>query len=464
MKRLATLRVRFALWTAGLLLAALTLFGLFVYINMARNLTAIVDQTLQVTAIQMLEEGGLRGAVSIADFEEPQHAHLQEQGLSFRLYDAALNLRQSYGPYQALPTPRLDSAWNTGNGTFMTVDDPETQTAVRVYLLPIYEPGVAQMLGILQVALDLKQATDTLDLLWVSLWLTIPIIVLIAGGGGYFLAARTLYPIDQITQTARTISAQDLTARLDLPQTEDEVGRLAATFDSMLERLENAFHRERQFTADASHELRTPLSAMQMIIDSTVAQPRTEAEYVRALSDLRHETEVMRSLTEGLLHLARNDGAQQSLRVEPVQIAWLLKDVAESMRPMVEEKGLLLEEQVPEDDVTILGDSDALIRLFVNLLDNAVKYTAHGSITMQAQTLTDHYRISVRDTGIGIAPEHLPHLFARFYRVDPARSRQGIGLGLAIAQSIVDVHAGTIAVKSEENTGTTFTVDLPIHQ
>ncbi|HMN29936.1 MAG TPA: ATP-binding protein, partial [Caldilineaceae bacterium] len=258
------------------------------------------------------------------------------------------------------------------------------------------------------------------------------------------------------------LSASDLSTRLNLSSTEDEVGRLAATFDSMRVRLDEAFQRERQFTADASHELRTPLAAMQTIISSTLARQRTPAEYEHALIDLGQETEQMRLLTEGLLHLARTDAARQYTKFEAVDLSILLKDVADSLRPLAEEKGLELIDLVADEGLTLLGDSDGLIRLFVNLLDNAIKYTAQGSISLTAQRQDEDWlAVIVSDTGVGIAPEHLPHLFDRFYRVDEARSTEGIGLGLAIALDIARAHGGDITVESTVGQGTTFCVHLP---
>ncbi|MEZ4616641.1 MAG: HAMP domain-containing sensor histidine kinase [Caldilineaceae bacterium] len=462
MRSLPTLRVRFALWTAGLLLAALTLFGIFVYANMARSLTAVVDKTLHVTALQMLDEGGARGAVSLSDFEDPQYAYLHEQGLSMRLFDQAGNQRQLYGPYQQLPQPPANVLLPSAADDYDTTVDPASHATIRVYTMPIGEGDGDLTPGVLQVALNLKSVNDTLHLLLVTLLVTIPVIVIVAGSSGYFLAARALQPIDRIIQTARTISAKDLSARLNLATTDDEVGRLAATFDSMLARLEDAFRRERQFTADASHELRTPLAAIQTIIQSTLARPRSPAEYELALHDLQQEAERMRSLSAGLLELARNDTAHQTAVVEPVAIAMVVSDVVESMRSSAEEKGLLLVDEIDPAAATILGDSDALVRLIVNLLDNAIQYTNRGTITIETQSRSNRYQITFRDTGAGIAAEHLPHLFQRFYRVDPARSRRGIGLGLAIAQSIARAHGGEIFVESTVGQGSTFTVDLPL--
>jgi heavy metal sensor kinase len=269
--------------------------------------------------------------------------------------------------------------------------------------------------------------------------------------------------IDKITRTARDISANDLSARLNLPATNDEVGRLADTFDSMLDRLDDGFRRERQFTADASHELRTPLTAIQTIIASMLARQRTPAEYEQALLDLNQEAERMRTLTENLLQLAHQDAGQQSATFEPIDLSTLLKDVIDSLCPIAEDKGLQIIDRVPASGLTLMGDRDSLIRLFVNLLDNAIKYTEHGTITVAAR-LYDHDRlaITVSDTGAGIAPEHLLHVFDRFYRVDESRnSEDGVGLGLAIVRSIAYAHGGTVTVDSTVGTGSTFVVQLP---
>ncbi|HWQ15319.1 MAG TPA: HAMP domain-containing sensor histidine kinase [Roseiflexaceae bacterium] len=464
MRRVRTLRVRFAIWTAGLLCAALLLFGLFVYTNMARSLTTAVDERLQFAGLQMVAE------VEVSDgelvftenpIEEPHYAQLREQGFSLRVMNLSGRTLEENGPFRAWPPPGILAAAPPQPGSFTTVTDPGSQEEVRVYTAPIVTAG--QVAGMLQVAIDLSSVRGTLDLLLITLLLGGPLIVLAAGGGGYLLAARALAPIDAITRTARSISAGDLSARLNLPETNDEIGRLAATFDSMLMRLDDAFRRERQFTADASHELRTPLSAIQTIISSTLERRRTAAEYEQALQDLSHEAASMRALTEGLLHLARHDASRRPLRHEPVDLALLLKDVVDSLRPAAEAKGLELIEHVPDTGLTVLGDSDGLIRLFVNLVDNAIKYTEQGSVTLSAAQQGDKgLLVTINDTGVGISAEQLPHIFDRFYRVDTARSKEGIGLGLAIARSIARTHGGDITVTSAIGKGTTFTVRLPL--
>jgi heavy metal sensor kinase len=463
MNRLKTLRVRFALWTAGILLASSVLFGLFVYASMSYTLATAVDENLQVTALELMSEVEIRNdeLVFIENpIQDPQYIRLREQGFSVRVLNLAGQPVQAYGPYSDLPQPQIDVTIPNQAGEFTTISGPGRRVSVRVFTSPVVKAD--QVVGLLQVAQNLNEVWATLNLSLLTLLLSGPALVIVAGSSGYFLAVRALAPIDNIIRTARHISAKSLSARLNLPETDDEVGRLAATFDSMLARLDDAFQRERQFTADASHELRTPLAAIQTIIGSTLARQRSQAEYEQALIDLSQEAEQMRTLTEGLLQLARNDAAQQPAKFECIDLSLVLKDVVDSLRPLAEDKGLKLIDNVPVDDLTLMGDSDGLIRLFANLLDNAIKYTAQGSVTISAEPRDDKWlAVAVSDTGVGIDPAHLPHIFDRFYRVDESRSKEGIGLGLAIALNIASAHGGEITVESRVGKGTTFLVRLP---
>jgi heavy metal sensor kinase len=463
MNRLRTLRVRFALWTAGVLLASSVLFGLFVYASMSYSLATAVDENLQVTALDLMSEVEIRNGEPIFienPIQDPQYTRLREQGFSTRVLNLAGQPVQAYGPYSDLPQSQIDVASPNQAGEFTTISSPGGRDSVRVYTSPVVKAD--QVVALLQVAQNLNEVRATLNVSLITLLLAGPTLVIVAGSSGYFLAARALAPIDKITRTARYISAKDLAARLNLPATDDEVGRLAATFDSMLARLDDAFRRERQFTADASHELRTPLAAMQTIIGSTLARRRAPADYEQALIDLGQEAEQMRTLTEGLLQLARNDAAQQPAKFECIDLSLVLKDVVDSLRPLAEDKRLTLIDNVPVDDLTLMGDSDGLIRLFANLLDNAIKYTEQGSVTISAESRDDKWlAVAVSDTGVGIDPGHLPHIFDRFYRVDESRSKEGIGLGLAIALNIASAHDGEITVESRVGKGTTFFVHLP---
>jgi heavy metal sensor kinase len=455
-----TLRVRFALWAAVLLLTMVVVLGAFVYLHMKQGLEGAIDDSLRLSASEAMTTINVENGQ--IDFRDSLTAtgttvDLQERGLTLRILDTAGQALQAFGPYRDLPVEAYSlAAAQQGQPSLATVRDPAGDS-VRVYTAPIVENNGT--IGIVQLAQALDSVYDTLERLLSALLLGGPLLVLVAAGGGYFLAARTLAPIDHIIGTARRISAEDLSARIGLPASDDEVGRLAATFDEMLARLDDSFRRERQFTADASHELRTPLAAMQAILSVTREKRRSPEDYEQAMADLAEEADRLRSLVEGLLRVARGETHQIAIR-EAVDLSTLLRDVAESLRPLTEAKGLTFACAVP-DGLTLQGDSDALIRLFVNLLDNGLKYTAHGGIELAACDDKDRIRVTVADTGIGIPAEHVPHIFDRFYRADPSRAGRGAGLGLAIALDITRAHGGTLEVDSTPGDGTTFSVYLP---
>lgn len=461
MKRFRTLRFRFALWVAGLLLVVLAVFGVFVYLSLASALSAALDSSLQLSAAQAVAAVNIEGGqINFLDSlpDGPGATELRERGLTVRILDPAGQSLQGFGSFQALPVDAASlEAVQHGQSAFTTAIALPTHERVRLYTTAITENGA--FLGIVQVAQSLAGVDNTLNQLLIALFVGAPILTLTAAFGGYILAARALAPIDHITQMAGQISGEDLSARLNLPATDDEVGRLAATFDSMLARLDNSFKRERQFTADASHELRTPLAAIQAILSVVREKPRTPEDYQQALADLSEETDRLRALTEDLLHLARADTQPIDIH-ERVDLSVLLNDVADSLRPLAEAKGLRIKCHVP-DQLDLTGDTDGLIRLFVNLLDNAVKYTERGEIILSAQVEASLIHITVADTGLGIPAEHKPHIFDRFYRMDTSRSTRGAGLGLAIALDIARSHGGTIEVTSSVNKGSAFIVNLP---
>jgi heavy metal sensor kinase len=382
--------------------------------------------------------------------ETPENDELRRRGFSISILTPQAKVIQTFGPYNNLPLSPGQS--------FTTYKLPSNAATVRIYNQPVYDNN--QLIAIVQVAQSLDDIHDTLERLLVTLLISMPILLAVAGGSGYYLASRALAPIDQITSTARRISAEDLSARLNMPVIDDEVGRLAQTFDEMLARLDDSFQRERQFTNDASHELRTPLTAMQAILGMIREKPRSPKEYEQALDDLKEEADRLRTLVENLLSLARGD-KQMGMANERVDLSLLLKDVTDSLRPLADANQLELICEVP-DNLSVFGDRDELIRLFVNILDNAIKFTERGEISVTAANSNDKKIITkIADTGKGISPQHLPHIFDRFYRADSARSLHGTGLGLAIAKQIVEVHHGTIEAAGIMGKGTTFTVTLP---
>src|SRR5215211_7409646 len=457
MKRINTLRVRFALWISVLILVILTAFSLSVYTSMERGLHTYVDESLSLNAAQVIASLNIeddRLILSEHFPEEPENTDLLEKGYTIRILSPQEEILQTFGLYyEVLPPVSLSNF----SPFFSTVEDPATGVRVRVYTIPVMEEG--HFIAILQVAQSFEDIELALQRLLLTLLISVPLLVVISGLSGYWLAARALQPIDQITSTARRISAKDLSARLNLPVTDDEVGRLANTFDDMLSRLDKSFRRERQFTTDASHELRTPLTAMQAVLGMIREKPRTTKEYQEALEDLSEEVDRLRTLTEDLLHLARGDRKQEVV-FEQVNLSTLMEDVSDSLQPLMTAKGLNFKCDI-ERDLRMRGDSDDLIRLFVNLLDNAIKFTEQGEIGITAEVQNKTISIEIKDTGIGINAKHLPHIFDRFYRTDESRTTPGSGLGLSIAKDIVQQHGGKIEAASTINQGSVFKIVFP---
>ncbi len=318
---------------------------------------------------------------------------------------------------------------------------------------------------------DVTVAASLRDFNWVlsrfrlTLFAAVPAFLLLASLGGYWMSRSALAPVDAITHAARSIGAQDLGRRLAVPKTGDELERLAETLNGMLARLGDAFQRITQFTADASHELRTPVSVMRTSAELTLRKPRSESEYREALSQILREAEKVSQLIEQLLFLARADAGSASLPMNRTDLAEVLRDACRQAGPLAEAKGLALSEHMPDKPLWVRGDAASLERLFLILLDNAVKYTPGGGrIDVQLGADDGRAVAEVRDTGAGIAPEDIPHIFDRFYRADRVRSREsgGTGLGLAIGRWIAEVHGGEIRLRSEPSKGSTFEVRLPL--
>jgi heavy metal sensor kinase len=283
--------------------------------------------------------------------------------------------------------------------------------------------------------------------------------------GSYWLAARSFAPMQRLAETARKIKAGDLHQRVPVPPARDEVQYLAVTLNAMLDSLDHAFARQRRFVADASHELRTPVAVIRNKAGIALLETPQLDETVTALSEIRTETERLTLLLTDLLTLARGDEGQARFEREVVQLDRLVETVAATTEVLADERRIALTVQTPHP-VTVVGDEARLIQVAMNLLDNAIRYThPGGQVWVLVEQTDEEARLMVRDTGIGMAPEHLPHIFERFYRADPTRRRTGgssSGLGLSIVEWIVRAHGGSIDVESQVGRGSCFTVTLPL--
>lgn len=333
------------------------------------------------------------------------------------------------------------------------------ELSVRVLTKPVFQDK--DIMYIVQVARPLETIQGTLDDFKEILFVLLPLAVFITGIIGVFLAKITLNPVDRIIKTVQKITAESLKLRIQLPGTRDEIERLAATFNDMLDRLEKAFSSQKYFIQDASHELKTPLTILQGELEVTLKRIRTAAEYEEVLKSSLEEIRRISSIVENLLLLARVEDRETGLDVREFNLQRVLQEAVAGMEILAREKSLALSLS-PDGAIMLRGDEQKLKQVFLNLLDNAIKYTPpHGSVSVSASTTAESVRITVQDTGIGIPPAELAHIFDRFYRVDKARSSSGFGLGLSIAKSIVEAHRGTISAESSLNRGATFTVFLP---
>lgn len=290
-----------------------------------------------------------------------------------------------------------------------------------------------------------------------------PFLLILIGFSGYWISSRSLGPVDEITRAARLISGNNLSGRLPVPQTRDEISRLAEAWNEMLARLEESFNRIKHFTADAAHDFRTPLAALRTTADVSLKYERDAQDYREALMQVRTIADRMNQLVEGLLEVARGDDSVSTNLVDNVDFSAIVYEVTTEMQSLFEDRRLRLITDFPSEHVTVQGDSDGLRRIAAVLLDNALKYSlVGGTVTVVLSHDSDSVTFEVSDTGVGIPVESLTRIFDRFYRVDSSRDRKsgGYGLGLAIAQQIARAHGGHIEATSVEGQGSTFRLTL----
>lgn len=472
------IRLRLTLWYTGVLTLILVVFSAAVYLGLGQSLFLTLDTHLKREVAQLI--GGLKFSRE-DDHEEEDEDHeasgwrrrdeleltyWPEEGVLWRILDPQGRLLVDSGRLDGVPIDPGIAALDHTRFEYSTTGEG---TPIKLYSVPFIIEG--QGAGIVQMAESYQHIQDVQQQLVLLFAIGVPFTVLAASAGGWFLASSALNPIDRITRAAQQISADDLHQRLNLKVPNDEVGRLAITFDQMLARLEDAFERQKRFIADASHEMRTPLTILKGDVEVALNRPRTASEYRETLEMINQTADRMNALVEELLLLARADNDQYPLHLQPLDLSEVLTDLVAKLQTRANNKNVELCLDTPLN-LPMAGDRDKLTRLFINLVDNAIKYSPAGaSVRVTAAVRADYACVMVADTGSGIPAEHLPHLFERFYRVDKARSRQrtngddegtGVGLGLSIVQWLVKIHGGRIEVDSQTGRGTTFTVRLPL--
>jgi heavy metal sensor kinase len=317
----------------------------------------------------------------------------------------------------------------------------------------------------IRAAVPTEPFDQALDRFRLILKETLPFLVILASLAGYWLSGRALAPVNAIIETARGVGVQNLSSRLAVPPANDELRRLSETLNAMLARLEASVKRLTQFTADASHDLRSPIALIRTSAELSLRRPRTEAEYRETLARILATSEETTHLIENLLTLARADAGASELHFDNIDLIPHLNKISEEAGILAAGKGIEVTRELAIGPVRVSVNPAAIERLLLIIFDNAVKYTPQGGkIALSLSNGAGSARIEIRDTGIGISEQDLPHIFERFYRADQARSREpgGSGLGLAIAQWIVDLHGGRIEVQSNLGAGSVFRISLPV--
>jgi heavy metal sensor kinase len=454
MKRLS-IRWKLTLWYGGVLAVVLTAFGTAVFLVLRHNSLARIDRGLAE------ELADVRSEVERADDPATLRGWLDRRFARHEGFDFQITRpggeRFFVNPRLAdkhLPVPPSDPS---AAPRYENVELPDEEEW-RVVSVRVSGPDGPL---IVQVARSLGPYRHELGELLLALLLTGPAALLGAVGGGYFLARRALGPVDRMTRAANEITADRLDRRIDVANSDDELGQLARTLNGMFGRLERSFAEMRRFTADAAHELRTPLAVIHNEAEVALRLPRTADEYAGVLADVLEETDRLTRMADQLLFLSRQDAGLHPAPRKMVPVDALLEEVVGHMRMVAQAKGVTLSLDRPAPCV-VSADAGQLRRVFYNLLDNAIKYTGPpGRVTVRSHVEGERLCVSVDDTGVGIPPEHLPRVFDRFYRVDPSRTGEGVGLGLSICESIVKGLGGDIRIDSTLGRGTTVVVEFP---
>lgn len=476
-----TIRGRLTAWYATALALSLAAFAAVLYLarrsasyqDLDRRLQSEADLTAGILAESyrargvLVEQDSARRPVLIGgvaallevvpEFLILTHA---EGRVLFASSDArALN----YVEFEQLLQPALAPAGRTSGTLRLGPEGPTIRYVVR----PLSGGGAGPQFGAILAGADARTAELGVEQLLSTMLLILAFGLVLAVAVGSWIARRALEPVDRIITEVREITdGRSLHRRLAEPMVKDELGRLAETLNQMMARLERSFTALRRFTADASHELKTPLTVLRAGVERAVTTPNLPQETLAVLEETLQEVNRMTELVDALLMLARADEGIAPLHRERVDLRAIVAEAHETGELLAESAGVEMQVVTPAEPVVVDVDRSRIRQLILNLLTNAVKYTPRGgSVRVQLGQADGRASLSVADTGIGIAPGDLPHIFDRFWRADSARTRTGerpgAGLGLAICKWIAEAHGGSIEVQSRPGRGTTFTVTLP---
>jgi heavy metal sensor kinase len=461
-----SVRSRLTLWYTGILAFVLITFSGISYALLARAIRSATDASLAETAHEF----------AAAFSHDPADAiTARDVRLDFRSSDREIMVFNDRGQIVASSRSQMGTAERLrlaarvrqGFHGFLTMDGGKEDDGIRIVAVPIIVVGNRYTAV---VAESLDQQAERLESAAHAVFLGIPLALLIAAGGGYLMARKSLAPVATMSLKARQIGAETLNDRIEVQNDRDELGFLALTLNDLLERLQRAFESQKRFMADASHELRTPLSIIQGEADVALSRgDRQSAEYRESIQIMQSAATKLTRIVQNLFLLARTDAGRYPITLSRFYLDELLADCVRGMRNVAASRGIELVCHT-DSDLMIAADEELIHRLFLNLIDNAVKFSPEGGrVTVQASRQGHSHEIAVTDTGAGIRPEDQTRIFERFFRGDRVRGRRtvaaggsgGAGLGLSIGKWIAEAHGGQLRLQSSDDRGTTFAVTLP---
>jgi heavy metal sensor kinase len=460
---LRSFRLQITAWYLALFSALFILFSLFLYATLDRALRNRLDEMLgaesgSTAALFQSEMQELKGDESAAAIESV--TEMSFRGVVIAVFAGPRLLASNNSAPPEILRDLVQSGGGVAPGMAFAV--PQYSAAGGRAVIQRPESGGRQYS---LVALSSRESiVADLAIVRRLLYFGLPLLLLAAGLGGYWLATRSLRPLRVMAGQTRSITSQNLSRRLEIGPSSEELEALAQTFNELLARLDTSFETMRRFIADASHELRTPVAVIRGEADVALNRERSPAEYRESLAIIHDESKRLSCLIDDLLNLARADAGHVVLRMGELYCNDLLAECCRWVQPLAAAKAISIECRSGAD-MEYRGDEALLRRMLLNLLDNAIRYTPPGgTIVVSLDRACDSFAIRVSDTGIGIAPEAASRVFERFYRGDEARSREagGFGLGLSIVKWIAESHRGSVELTSAPSAGATFTVRLPL--
>lgn len=450
MKKLS-IKMKITIWYTGLMILIMGFVFAFIWLFAGQAVTYQAEKQLKEAAIDGVEEIRFQNG----HYKRDDDFEFYDDGVSILIYDNAGTLREG-----SLPSGFTDQEIGLAHDRIQTVVSQQTEWMVYDYEL--MQDGQSVWI---RAVMSIDSFSKTMNIIFLIVLISIPILILLAGFGGYWITKKAFNPLEEMNRAVNEIKeGKDLSQRIHLSGAKDEIHGLADTFNGMFERLETSFENEKQFTADASHELRTPTSVIISQAEYALTQLDHPAEVKEALQSILRQSTKMSELINQLLQLARTDQKNASIQYELFDMSELTEIVAEEMRELADENGISVEIDI-QPELKIEADQTLLMRLLMNLMMNGISYNKeNGYVKIKLYEDGNDIVGEVSDNGIGIAEREQEKIWDRFYRIDSARTSRengNAGLGLSMAKWIVEKHHGTITVKSQIGKGSMFQFRLP---